>query len=55
MKSQMVEITLKSFRRLFDGDTYFSIKTITVKADCLRWWKTRSGKGDFEITSVTKL
>lgn len=55
MKSQMVEIKLKSFRRLFDGDTSFSCKTVTVKADCLHWWKTRSGKGDFEIISVTKL
>lgn len=47
-----VDITVRVFRRRYDGDTSSYIEKYTIDGSKLGWWKQRSGKGDFILLSA---
>ncbi len=47
----MYEITLKNFRRWFDGDTSYSIRIVYCTDSQLGYWLAHRRTKDYEIIS----
>ena len=50
----MFKITVRVYHRHFPGDTSSHVETHTIIASALDWWKSHSGRGNFDLLSYER-